>query len=114
MISGALRRPLSLSIVGAFLVLLASCTSGDDETGPSGATEASGVTGSATTEPMRLEVLVDNVEYGGDESTDAVIDAIDADIVGVLESYNRLPEIAANTGENVVIRRFVRFQVGGE
>ena len=98
MISGALRRPRSLSIAGAFLVLLAGCTSGDDETGPSGATEASGVTGSATTEPMRLEVLVNNVEYGGDESTDAVIDAIDADIVGVLESYNRLPEIAANTG----------------
>jgi hypothetical protein len=47
---------------------------------------------------MRLEVLVDNVEYGGDAGTDAVIDAIDADVVGVLESYNRLPEIAANTG----------------
>jgi Endonuclease/Exonuclease/phosphatase family len=96
-ISWAGRGLRSLAIVGAFLALLASCTS-SNETGPGGATEASGVTGSATTEPMRLEVLVDNVEYGGDESTDAVIDDLDADIVGVLESYHRLPEIAANTG----------------
>jgi hypothetical protein len=97
-IFGGPRGARSLVIVGASLALLASCTSGDDETRPSGPTEAPGGTGSATTEPMRLEVLVDNVEYGGDESTDAVIDEIDADIVGVLESYNRLPEIAANTG----------------
>jgi Endonuclease/Exonuclease/phosphatase family len=97
-ISVAARGLRSLAIVGAFLALLVSCTSGGDETEPSGATEAPGVTGSATTEAMRLEVLVDNVEYGGDESTDAVIEAIDADVVGVLESYNRLPEIAANTG----------------
>jgi endonuclease/exonuclease/phosphatase family metal-dependent hydrolase len=49
-------------------------------------------------EPMRLDVLVYNIEYSGDESTDAVIREVDADIVGVLESYNRLPEIAENTG----------------
>jgi hypothetical protein len=47
---------------------------------------------------MELQVFVYNVEYGGDPSTDAVIREIDADIVGVLESYNRLPEIAENTG----------------
>jgi endonuclease/exonuclease/phosphatase family metal-dependent hydrolase len=47
---------------------------------------------------MRLDVLVYNIEYGGDRSTDEVIRGVDADIVGVLESYNRLPEIAANTG----------------
>ena len=47
---------------------------------------------------MPLEVFVYNVEYGGDVATDAVIRCVDADIVGVLESYNRLPEIAANTG----------------
>jgi hypothetical protein len=47
---------------------------------------------------MPLDVFVYNVEYGGDRSTDAVIRDIDADIVGVLESYNRLPEIAENTG----------------
>jgi endonuclease/exonuclease/phosphatase family protein len=47
---------------------------------------------------MRLDVLVYNVEYAGDESTDEVIRTVDADVVGVLESYNRLPEIAENTG----------------
>ena len=78
-------------------MLLAACTSDGEENGPTtGAT--SGTSGSSAPEPMRLEVLVDNVEYGGDAGTDAVIDAIDADVVGVLESYNRLPEIAANTG----------------
>jgi len=54
--------------------------------------------GPAPAEPMRLDVLVYNVEYSGDESTDAVIREMDADIVGVLESYNRLPEMAENTG----------------
>src|SRR5262245_25911673 len=48
--------------------------------------------------PMNLDVLVYNIEYGGDASTDAVIQSLDADVVGVLESYNRLPEIAENTG----------------
>ena len=47
---------------------------------------------------MELDVLVYNVEYGGDETTDDVIRKIDADIVGVLESYNRLPAIARATG----------------
>ena len=47
---------------------------------------------------MRLDVLVYNIEYSGDGSTDEVIREVDADIVGVLESYNRLPEIAENTG----------------
>ncbi|TEX49739.1 MAG: hypothetical protein B7C55_12735, partial [Actinomycetales bacterium mxb001] len=45
-----------------------------------------------------MSVLVYNIEYGGDKSTDGVIDTLDADVVGLLESYNRLPEIAANTG----------------
>ncbi|GDX32194.1 hypothetical protein LBMAG15_11280 [Actinomycetes bacterium] len=49
-------------------------------------------------EPMKLRVLVYNIEYGGDKSTDQVIRKIDADVVGVLESYNRLPEIARKTG----------------
>ncbi len=89
----------SLAIGGAFVVLVAGCTSDGQENGPTaGATGATSTSGSSAREPMRLEVLVENVEYGGDAGTDAVIDAIDADIVGVLESYNRLPEIAANTG----------------
>jgi endonuclease/exonuclease/phosphatase family metal-dependent hydrolase len=47
---------------------------------------------------MQLDVLVYNVEYSGNETTDDVIRELDADIVGVLESYNRLPEIARETG----------------
>lgn len=49
-------------------------------------------------EQVELSVLVYNIEYSGDASTDRVIREIDADIVGVLESYNRLPEIARKTG----------------
>jgi hypothetical protein len=58
---------------------------------PAAETLASGV-------PMTLDVLVYNIEYSGDASTDDVIRTLDADVVGVLESYNRLPEIAENTG----------------
>jgi endonuclease/exonuclease/phosphatase family metal-dependent hydrolase len=47
---------------------------------------------------MQLDVLVYNIEYGGNASTDNVIRTLDADVVGVLESYNRLPEIAEETG----------------
>ncbi len=49
-------------------------------------------------DPMTLDVLVYNIEYSGNKSTDKVIRSLDADIVGVLESYNRLPEIARKTG----------------
>ncbi len=52
----------------------------------------------ASGDPMDLSVLTYNIEYSGDESTDAVIDDLDADVVGVLESYDRLPEIAERTG----------------
>jgi hypothetical protein len=77
-----------------FTVVLAvgACTS--EGSGPGG----DGVGPPRPGEPMRLEVFVYNVEYGGDETTDAVIEAIDADIVGVLESYNRLPDTAERTG----------------
>ena len=79
------RRLRSLAIGGAFLVLLAACTSDGEANGPTaGTTGATDISGSSAPEPMRLEVLVDNVEYGGDAGTDAVIDAIEADIVGVL------------------------------
>ena len=47
---------------------------------------------------MRLQLLVYNIEYGGGPATDRVIRRVDADVVGVLESYNRLPEIAKKTG----------------
>ena len=45
-----------------------------------------------------MSLLVFNVEYGGSKATDAVMADLDADVVGVLESYNRLPEIAAAAG----------------
>jgi hypothetical protein len=86
------RRWVALSAVA--LVVLAACTSGDDGSKPTGATAGRVSTG----EPMSLSVLVYNVEYAGDETTDAVIADVDADVVGVLESYNRLPEMAANAG----------------
>ena len=89
----------SVAIGAAFVMLLAGCTSDGEENGrPPARPAPASASGSSAPEPMRLEVLVDNVEYGGDAGTDAVIDAIDADVVGVLESYNRLSEIAANTG----------------
>jgi hypothetical protein len=77
------------AILGAALLAVAACTS-------EGPTDA-GVGPPQPGDPMRLEVFVYNVEYGGDETTDAVIEAIDADVVGVLESYNRLPDTAERT-----------------
>jgi hypothetical protein len=73
--------------------LLSACISDGDEATDAGVTHPP-----EAGEPIRLDVLVYNVEYGGDESTDAVIRSIDADTVGVLESYNRLPETAENAG----------------
>ncbi|HEY8115091.1 MAG TPA: hypothetical protein VIH70_01610, partial [Actinomycetota bacterium] len=94
-------RLRSVALAGLILALLAGCTSSDGgstgSTGASGSTDA-GTQTAAPAEAIPLDVFVYNVEYGGDESTDAVIRGVDADIVGVLESYNRLPEIAANTG----------------
>ena len=65
-------------------------------------------------EQMELSVLVYNIEYAGDASTDRVIREIDADIVGVLESYNRLPEIARKTGYpyyNVSLQLLSKFPI---
>jgi hypothetical protein len=73
---------------------LTACTSGDSADPPDDVDR----TGLAAGEETELSVLTYNIEYSGDRSTDAVIEDIDADVVGVLESYDRLPEIAANTG----------------
>jgi hypothetical protein len=64
--------------------------------GGGGASDAESA--SLAPEPMRLDVLVFNVEYGGGPATDRVIRRVDADVVGVLESYNRLPLMAKRTG----------------
>ena len=86
----AMRAGVSL-LLGAALV--AGCTGGGD---PEPAQVAP--TTPAPAAPLSLSLLVFNVEYGGTPATDAVMADIDADVVGVLESYNRLPEIAARTG----------------
>lgn len=104
------RWPLAVALVLALAVPLA-CTSGDDDadetaesTGPTDASSDPGPTSpdpstaAPAGDPMPLTVLEYNIEYGGNASTDKVMRSVDADIVGVLESYNRLPEIAANTG----------------
>ena len=88
-----LRRAAAVLLAVALLV--AGCTSeeADDGSAPSAEPEKL-----ATGDPMKLDVLVYNIEYSGDETTDRVIKKVGADIVGVLESYNRLPDIAKKTG----------------
>jgi hypothetical protein len=90
--SRSVRRSTASVMVLALGAALAVCTG--DEGGGGGGQPV----GPTPMEPTRLEVFVYNVEYGGDETTDAVIEAIDADIVGVLESYNRISETAERTG----------------
>lgn len=86
------RRSIALCAVA--LVAFAACTMGDGGSDRSAETPARVATG----KPMTLSVFEYNVEYAGDETTDAVIADVDADVVGVLESYNRLPEMAENAG----------------
>lgn len=85
--AGALAAVCAALLFGA--VALAGCDlgGGDD---PDPAPEQG--------EEMALDVLVYNVEYGGGPDTDRVIRKLDADVVGVLESYERLPTIAKRTG----------------
>ncbi len=79
------RRRLAAALVLGLLAF-AGCGGDDDAPEP------------AQADPVRLDVLVYNVEYGGGPATDRVIRRVDADVVGVLESYDRLPEIAEKTG----------------
>jgi endonuclease/exonuclease/phosphatase family metal-dependent hydrolase len=105
-------RPTSV-IAAAILVLsvaLAACGSDEGSSeGPPGRSVA-GTLG----DPMRLSVLVFNVEYGGTPASDKAIRRADADVVGVLESYNRLPKIAKNTGYryyNVSLQLLSRYPI---
>jgi endonuclease/exonuclease/phosphatase family metal-dependent hydrolase len=81
---------VAVGLVVAAILLAVFGLGGDDQADAGSAPLAA--------EPMRLDVLVFNVEYGGGPATDRVIRRVDADVVGVLESYNRLPEIARRTG----------------
>ena len=73
--------------------LLAGCSDSSD---PKTSTTRSSTP--ARAEPLSLSLLVFNVEYGGSRATNQVIADLDADVVGVLESYNKLPEIAEAAG----------------
>jgi endonuclease/exonuclease/phosphatase family metal-dependent hydrolase len=89
-------RPTSViaAAVLAMSVALAACGSNGSSSEAAGGGSVAGTLG----DPMRLSVLVFNVEYGGTPATDKAIRRANADVVGVLESYNRLPEMARNTG----------------
>ncbi len=82
-------RPRALALA---LLLAVSALAGCGGDGDGDATAP------ARGETVKLDVLVYNVEYGGGPDTDRVIRKLDADVVGVLESYQRLPEIARRTG----------------
>ena len=89
-----MRRSRGLAVASALalaVLLLAGCDLG-------GGDEPDAASGPAKGEPMDLDVLVYNIEYGGGPETDKVIRRLDADVVGVLESYERLPKIAERTG----------------
>jgi hypothetical protein len=74
--------------------MLGACTGGGN-----GGSDGTSVAPKPTPgKPMRLSVLVFNVEYGGGPATDKAIRQVNADVVGVLESYDRLPEMAAAAG----------------
>ena len=90
------RAGIALPAIAVLLALsLTACDSGDD----SDAEPAAGTSAAVPAdEPMRLDLLVYNIEYGGGPETDRVMREIDADVVGVLESYERLPKIAERTG----------------
>ena len=88
------RRSGALAVASALVLavfLLAGCDLGGDD-------EPEAASAPATGEPIDLDVLVYNIEYGGGPETDQVIRDLDADVVGVLESYERLPEVAKKTG----------------
>jgi endonuclease/exonuclease/phosphatase family metal-dependent hydrolase len=85
---------LTAMLTGLGLVLLcalAGCSRDDHPAAPT-------ATRAAAADTVDLSLLVFNIEYGGSRSTDAVMKDVDADVVSVLESYNRLPEIARKAG----------------
>jgi endonuclease/exonuclease/phosphatase family metal-dependent hydrolase len=93
------RLGSSLATVSLCVGVLAGCGGTTDSSDPAASAGRSTPATSATSSsPLPLSVLVFNVEYGGTPATDAVIADLHADVVAVLESYNRLPKIAAAAG----------------
>jgi endonuclease/exonuclease/phosphatase family metal-dependent hydrolase len=109
------RRGARLVAVAAVLALVAgACTGSSDDDPSSSPSSDQGSAASDATEPMQLTVMVDNIEYEGGPATDEAMRVVDADIVGVLESYNRLPEIARKTGYpyyNVALQVLSKFPI---
>ena len=99
MARSGIRRTLGVAVAAWSMVAVAAC-SAEDSDPPDEDAQPSGDSASelATGDEMDLSVLTYNIEYSGNKHTDAVIEDIDADVVGVLESYDRLPEIAEKTG----------------
>ena len=101
MAPGAIRDRCAAVGTALVLMLLAACTSDGTDQPEGGSTPSGGAAETpvlASGEPMELSVLTYNIEYSGDKTTDAVIEDVGADVVGVLESYDRLPQIAKRTG----------------
>lgn len=94
---GARTRDRFTTAFLTLLLLAAACTGSDEPVAKDSSPRATS-SGSSLGQPVQLDVLVYNIEYGGDETTDEVIREVDADVIGVLESYNRLPAIARETG----------------
>jgi hypothetical protein len=96
-----IQRAIAMSATALTMVAVVACSAEDGDP-PEGDAQPSGDSTTApelaTGEQMDLSVLTYNIEYSGDKHTDAVIEDIGADVVGVLESYDRLPEIAEKTG----------------
>jgi endonuclease/exonuclease/phosphatase family metal-dependent hydrolase len=112
-------RPTSVIAAAILAVSVALAACGSDggssagHAGPSAALERGSVSRTLG-DPIRLSVLVFNVEYGGTPATDKAIRRADADVVGVLESYKRLPKIAENTGYryyNVSLQLLSRYPI---
>ncbi len=93
---GRLTSTLLTASVALWVGVVMGCTDTTDSTTQTPSVAPVGSVSPAR--PMSLSVLVFNVEYGGTPATDAVMADVHADVVGVLESYNRLPEIAAAAG----------------
>jgi hypothetical protein len=100
----AMRRLASPVIVATAAFCALALTACSDDTDSTESTDesmspaTSGAASDTASGSMPLSVLVYNVEYGGTPATDAVMADLDADVVGVLESYNRLPKIAEAAG----------------
>ena len=89
------RTPAVLAVLLMSLAaLLAGCTDSTDREPSADPSDSP----TSKAKPLSLSLLVFNVEYGGSRATDAVMADLDADVVGVLESYNRLPAIAKAAG----------------